>query len=88
MLPEVLPLRIRGTAMGAAVFTNWVANFAVAQTFPLLLSAWGPGITFLVYAAMGILAFLFVSALVTETKGRSLEQIETDLRKKASFESG
>ena len=88
MLPEVLPLRIRGTAMGAAVFANWVSNFIVSQTFPMLLSAWGPGITFLAYAGMGVLAFLFVYTLVTETKGRSLEQIETDLRKKTSFSTG
>ena len=88
MLPEVLPLRIRGTAMGAAVFANWVSNFIVSQTFPILLSAWGPGITFLAYAGMGVLAFLFVYTLVTETKGRSLEQIETDLRKKTSFSTG
>jgi hypothetical protein len=37
---------------------------------------------------MGVLAFLFVYTLVTETKGRSLEQIETDLRKKTSFSTG
>lgn len=74
--------------MGAAVFANWVSNFIVSQTFPILLSSWGPGITFLAYAGMGVLAFLFVYTLVTETKGRSLEQIETDLRKKTSFSAG
>jgi hypothetical protein len=30
---------------------------------------------------MGVLAFLFVRALVTETKGRSLEEIEADLQR-------
>ncbi len=40
------------------------------------------------YAAIGVLAFVFVNALVTETKGRSLEQIEADLHRKASFSSG
>jgi len=88
MLPEVLPLRIRGTAMGVAIFLHWLANFAVTQTFPIFLAAWGPGITFLGYAVIGVLAFLFVGALVTETKGRSLEQIEADLRQKARFASG
>jgi MFS transporter, SP family, sugar:H+ symporter len=80
MLPEVLPLSVRGTAMGVAIFLHWGANFAVSQTFPMLLSAFGPGPVFLGYAGMGILALLFVKAFVTETKGRSLEEIEADLQ--------
>jgi SP family sugar:H+ symporter-like MFS transporter len=81
MLPEVLPLSVRGTAMGVAIFLHWGANFAVSQTFPVLLSSLGPGPVFLGYAGMGILAFLFVTRFVTETKGRSLEEIEADLQK-------
>ena len=83
MIPEVLPLSVRGTAMGVAVFRNWVANFLVSQTFPPLLNGLGPGPVFLGYAGMGVLAGLFVKALVTETKGRSLEEIEADLQRKA-----
>jgi sugar porter (SP) family MFS transporter len=81
MLPEVLPLSVRGTAMGVAVFANWAANFLVSQTFPPLLSSLGPGPVFLGYAALGILAGVFVKAFVTETKGRSLEEIESDLQR-------
>src|SRR5947209_2681505 len=79
MIPEVLPLSVRGTAMGVAVFGNWAANFAVSQTFPPLIASLGPGPVFLGYAALGILAGLFVKAFVAETKGRSLEEIEADL---------
>jgi sugar porter (SP) family MFS transporter len=80
MLPEVLPLSIRGTAMGVAIFLHWGANFLVSQTFPILLDDLGPGPVFLGYAAVGVLAFVFVKALVPETKGRSLEEIEESLR--------
>ena len=81
MIPEVLPLSVRGTAMGVAVFGNWAANFVVSQTFPPLLKGFGPGPVFLGYAVLGILAGLFVKALVTETKGRSLEEIEANLQR-------
>jgi MFS transporter, SP family, sugar:H+ symporter len=81
MIPEVLPLSVRGTAMGIAVFGNWAANFLVSQTFPPLLSGLGPGPVFLGYAGLGLLAGLFVKIFVTETKGRSLEDIEADLRR-------
>ena len=80
MIPEVLPLSVRGTAMGVAVFGNWAANFLVSQTFPALLKALGPGPVFLGYAGLGVLAGLFVKMFVTETKGRSLEEIEADLQ--------
>jgi sugar porter (SP) family MFS transporter len=81
MIPEVLPLSVRGTAMGVAVFGNWAANLLVSQTFPVLLDKVGPGPVFLGYAGMGVLAALFVKAFVTETKGRSLEEIEADLQR-------
>jgi sugar porter (SP) family MFS transporter len=83
MIPEVLPLSVRGTAMGVAVLANWAANFLVSQTFPMLLSKFGPGPVFLGYAGMGVLAFVFVMVVVKETKGRSLEEIETDLQQAA-----
>jgi sugar porter (SP) family MFS transporter len=83
MLPEVLPLSVRGTAMGVAVCLHWGANFVVSQTFPVMLDAWGPGPVFLGYAVIGVLAFVFVRAMVPETKGRSLEEIEAGLQRKS-----
>lgn len=80
MLPEVLPLGVRGTAMGVANLLHWLANILVALTFPVLLDALGMGPLFLIFAAVGMFTFWFVSAKVTETKGRSLEQIELGLR--------
>jgi SP family sugar:H+ symporter-like MFS transporter len=88
MLPEILPLSVRGTAMGVAIFLHWGANFAVSQTFPVLLDAYGPGPVFLGYAVIGGIAFLFVKTLVTETKGRSLEQIESDLQEATGTQTG
>jgi sugar porter (SP) family MFS transporter len=80
MIPEVLPLSVRGTAMGVAVFGNWAANFVVSQTFPSLISALTPGPVFLGYAGLGVLAGVFVKIFVAETKNRSLEEIEGDLQ--------
>jgi MFS transporter, SP family, sugar:H+ symporter len=85
MLPEVLPLSVRGTALGVAVCLHWGANFLVSQTFPVMLDKWGAGPVFLGYAVIGVLAFLFVKALVPETKGRSLEEIEADLQRKTGL---
>jgi len=53
-------------------------------TFPSLLSSLGPGPVFLGYAVICGIAFAFVAKFVTETKGRSLEEIESDLQETAS----
>jgi SP family sugar:H+ symporter-like MFS transporter len=80
MLPEVLPLSVRGAAMGFAICLHWFANFVVSQTFPIALDEFGAGAVFLGYAAIGVVAFGFVTKFVTETKGRSLEEIEASLQ--------
>jgi MFS transporter, SP family, sugar:H+ symporter len=80
MLPEIFPLRIRGSAMALGTVLLWGANYVVSQTFPILLDRFGPGVLFLGYAAIGVAALLFTRSLVPETKGRSLEEIEADLR--------
>ncbi len=76
---EVFPTRIRGRAMSVATFTIWTSCYIVAQTFPMLNDnpAIGPAKTFWVYAGCSLIGLLFVSAVLPETKGRSLEEIET-----------
>ena len=59
-------------------------KFAVSQTFPVLFSSVGPGITFLGYAVIAVLALLFGRSFFTETKGRSLEEIEADLQQRSA----
>ena len=44
----------------------------------------GAGVVFLGYALVASAALLFVRSRVTETKGRSLEEIEADLQGKAA----
>lgn len=80
MLGEIFPLGVRGAAMGVATVLLWSANFVVTQTFPPLLAALGVGGLFLIYTFICLAAAFFVWFLVPETKGRSLEQIEADLR--------
>jgi SP family arabinose:H+ symporter-like MFS transporter len=75
---EIFPNKVRGRAMSVAAFTVWVSCYVVAQTFPMLNDspAIGPALTFWVYAAVSLVSFLFVLAVIPETKGRRLEEIE------------
>lgn len=80
MLPELFPSNVRGAADGVATMANWGSNFIVSLFFPVLLTSIGEGPVFLLFAVIGILAFVFVQRRVPETKGKSLEQIEAELR--------
>ncbi|WP_330461047.1 sugar porter family MFS transporter [Streptomyces sp. NBC_00820] len=79
MLPELFPTRIRAGAVGVCVVFNWLFNMAVALVFPSLLSAWGAGANFVIFAVTTFLSGVFVKRLLPETRGRTLEQIERDL---------
>jgi len=74
LLGEMFNNRIRAYALAVAAAAQWVANFVVSQTFPILASA-GLGIAYGLYAAMALLSFLFVARAVTETRGRELEDM-------------
>jgi len=76
---EIFPNKVRGRAMSVAAFTVWVSCYLVAWTFPMLndSAAIGPAKTFWIYAVVSLASFLFVWARIPETKGRTLEQIET-----------
>jgi MFS transporter, SP family, arabinose:H+ symporter len=65
--------------MSIASFTVWVSCYAVAQTFPMLKESpvVGPAKTFWIYAAVSLTCCLFVCLMVPETKGRTLEEIES-----------
>jgi len=80
MLPEIFPLQIRGSAVGVSSLSNWVANFIVALLFPVLIAALGETPVFWGLGVICVLAMIFVYFLVPETMGRSLEEIEEDLR--------
>jgi SP family arabinose:H+ symporter-like MFS transporter len=78
---EIFPNKLRGRAMAVAIFVLWLACYMVSQTFPMLLERFGPATTFWIYAACSLLSTVFVIALVPETKGRTLEDIEASWKK-------
>lgn len=78
LIAELFPNRVRSYAVAIATFMLWGANFVVSFTFPYLLNRL-KGYSFLVYGLMCLLCLAFVLKYLEETKGKSLEQLETDL---------
>lgn len=82
ILSEIFPTKIRGRAMAIATLCLWTANFVVSQTFPMmdeharLIEIFNHGFPFFIYAAFCVVLAVFVFAVVPETKGKTLEEIE------------
>jgi SP family xylose:H+ symportor-like MFS transporter len=82
LLSEIFPNQIRGKAMAIAVAAQWIANYLVSWSFPILdknpwlVDHFNHGFAYWIYGVMGILAAIFMGTVVPETKGRSLEQMQ------------
>ncbi len=88
LLSEIFPNKIRGQAMAIAVAAQWLANYLVSWTFPMmdkssyLNDLFHHGFSYWVYALMAILSALFMWKFVPETKGKTLEEMNNLFTKK------
>jgi SP family xylose:H+ symportor-like MFS transporter len=82
LISEIFPNQIRGKGMAVAVAAQWISDYLVTLTFPILkdnptLQAhFNGGFPYFIYSGMGVLAAIFMWKLVPETKGRTLEEME------------
>ena len=76
LISEVFPLKVRGVAMSICMFSNFVFNFIITYSFPVMLHKIGAAYTFWFFVFICIICLFFVYYLVPETKGIALEKIE------------
>jgi sugar porter (SP) family MFS transporter len=81
LLGEIFPSRIRARALGLAAAAQWVANFLITLSFPIMAAASLP-LTYGMYAVFAAASFFFVMFKIPETNGMALEQAETLFVKK------
>ena len=89
MLSEIFPNHLRSAVMSIAVAAQWVSNFLVSWTFPImneneaLTASFNHGFAYLVYGSLSLCAAIFVYKILPETKGKSLEELENLWKKKS-----
>jgi MFS transporter, SP family, sugar:H+ symporter len=76
MLGEMFPNQIRGSGLAVSGFAQWIANFGITMTFPIMLASIGLTGAYGFYAASAAISVIFVWILVRETKGIELEDMQ------------
>lgn len=77
-LGEMFPNQVRGAGLAVSGFFQWVSNFAITMTFPIMLATKGFGLTgaYGFYAVCAFISIFFVQRFVRETKGLELEEMQ------------
>ncbi|ATA18259.1 sugar porter (SP) family MFS transporter [Gibbsiella quercinecans] len=81
LMSELFPMQLRGRLTGTAISLQWIFNALVAFSFPPLMAFAGSK-TFFIFALINVGSLLFIMLMVPETRGKSLEEIETHMREK------
>jgi sugar porter (SP) family MFS transporter len=79
-ISEIFPNKVRARGQSLGSFTHWAMAAIVSLSFPILAKSIGGGNSFMFFAVMMVLQFFFVWRFIPETKGKSLEQIQKELK--------
>ena len=77
LFSELFPNRVRALAISFVGLINSAVSFTVQLVFPWELANLGSATTFLLYGVMAAFGLVFVLLVLPETKGRSLESLES-----------
>ncbi|KAF7765872.1 MFS transporter, SP family, sugar:H+ symporter [Pseudoalteromonas undina] len=75
LLGEMFNNRIRGAALAVAASAQWIANFAITMTFPIMLGSIGLAGAYGFYALSAFISVFFVVKYIKETRGMKLESM-------------
>ena len=76
MLGEMFPNQIRGSGLAVAGLFQWLSNFLIIMTFPIMLIKIGLASTYGLYAIAAAVSIFFILKYVHETKGKELEAMQ------------
>jgi sugar porter (SP) family MFS transporter len=80
VISEIFPNKVRSQGQALGSFTHWIFAAAIIWGFPVINNTVGGGLSFGFFAVMMVLHFLFAWKLLPETKGKSLEEIQVEMR--------
>jgi SP family sugar:H+ symporter-like MFS transporter len=76
MLGEMFPNQMRGSGLAVSGLSQWLSNFGITMTFPIMLTGIGLGGAYGFYTICAVISIFFIMKFVHETKGKELEEME------------
>ncbi|KAJ2796279.1 hypothetical protein H4R21_004777 [Coemansia helicoidea] len=73
---EIFPTHLRATASSVTTATNWISNFVVTLTSPILLQAIGWRL-FMAFSAIMVVNLAVIYLFLPETKNMTLEEMDS-----------
>jgi MFS transporter, SP family, arabinose:H+ symporter len=83
LFSEIFPNRIRGLAISCVGVVNSIVCVLVQFVFPWEMATLGAARTFFIYGACALVGVVLLARVVPETRGRSLEELEEALVRRA-----
>ncbi|EFN89065.1 facilitated trehalose transporter Tret1 [Harpegnathos saltator] len=83
VISEIFPPQTKGVASSMSIVVHWSLVFAVTKLFPTMEDRMGPAATFWTFACFTAASAVFAYALVPETKGKTLQEIQKKLERKS-----
>ncbi|TXS95857.1 sugar porter family MFS transporter [Parahaliea maris] len=84
LLSEMFPNAVRSVAMSVAVAVQWASNYLVAQAFPIAMESqvnsqapWFGSLPYWFFMGCILLIVLLVASMIPETRGKTLEELES-----------
>ena len=78
-ISEIFPTEVRAKGQALGSFTHWLMATIIAFTFPVITQSMGGGNSFMLFTVMMVFQLVFVIRMMPETKGKSLEQMNTSV---------
>ncbi len=82
MLTEIFPNTVRSKMLSIAVAAQWLFNFFVGFSFPIVTASevneqsFNGSLPYFIFAVLCLVTVIFVWKFIPETKGKSLEELE------------
>nr|WP_294782620.1 sugar porter family MFS transporter [uncultured Flavobacterium sp.] len=80
-ISEIFPNHLRASGQAFGSSTHWILAAIIPSAIPFLFSTIGAGVVFLIFTIMMVFQLIFVIFMMPETKGKSLEELQSTVFK-------